>query len=483
MASRGFAFANPHPSPDNFNEFDPQDVFADSKIAATQVIEPIPAPWKKPPVMSLADVVDAASIQAIQKAGKIVFHSAGDTGGIKEPSHQFAVADALASDIGGESFGAGRPAFFYHLGDVVYYFGQERYYYDQFYDPYRDYDAPIFAIPGNHDGVLFKSDPVPYSLAPFFENFCSKTPMNDPSAKGFARTTMTQPGVYFTLNAPFLKIIGLYSNTGETMGVISDATTGPAQLQFLQDQLTAAAAQRAQKVADPFALVIAVHHPPFTVSKSHSPSPGMLAQIDQACSAAKMWPDIVLSGHAHLYERYTRTMKSDGREIPYVVAGNGGYLNLSDPRKGKNGVNPQPGIPGNDAKGNTLTLDVFNNTSYGFLRLTVDANSILCESLGVDETTGKTSSVDAFTVDLSKHVVAQNSQARESPESKEKEVTRAESEVFLAQAPCFWELRAATASSTRLEKTRAAPAFMATATPNASEISSFVAPALSAASE
>ncbi|MGH9742472.1 MAG: metallophosphoesterase family protein [Candidatus Acidiferrum sp.] len=406
MAGPGFAFANPQPSPDDFDEFDPQDVFADSKIAATQVIETIPPPWKTPPVVSLGDVLNASSIQSIQKAGKIVFHSVGDTGGIKEPSHQFAVADAMASDIGTKTYQTGRPAFFFHLGDVVYYFGQERYYYDQFYDPYRAYNAPIFAVPGNHDGVLFKSEPVPYSLAPFYENFCSKAPVNDPASKGFARTTMTQSGVYFTLNAPFLKIIGLYSNTGETTGIISDKITGAAQLQFLQSQLAAADAQRAQKGADPFALVIAVHHPPFTISKSNSPSPAMLAQIDQACSAANIWPDLVLSGHAHLYERYTRTMKADGREIPYLVAGNGGYLNLSDPRKGKNGLNPQPGIPGNDAKGNALTLQVYNNTTYGFLRLTVDAGSILCESLGVDETTGSTTAMDAFTVDLSRHLVA-----------------------------------------------------------------------------
>ena len=406
MASPGFAFANPQPSPDNYDEFDPQDVFADSAMSGIQATEAIPPPWKTPPVMSLSDVIGASAVQQILSAGKIVFHSAGDTGGIKEPSHQFAVADAMSADIGTEKYADGRPAFLYHLGDVIYYFGQERYYYDQFYDPYRDYAGPIFAIPGNHDGVLFKSEPVPFSLAGFYENFCSKAPTNDPSAKGFARTTMTQPGVYFTLNAPFLKIIGLYSNTGETTGIISDATTGTAQLQFLQSQLAAAAAQRAKKGSAPFALVIAVHHPPFTVSKSHSPSPAMLAQIDAACVAAKIWPDIVISGHAHLYERYTRVMKADGRQIPYVVAGNGGYYNFSDPRQGKNGVNPQPGIPGNDAKGNQLTLNVYNNTMHGFLRLTVDEESILCESLGVNETTDKTSSIDAFTVDLTKHIVS-----------------------------------------------------------------------------
>jgi hypothetical protein len=79
---------------------------------------------------------------------------------------------------------------------------------------------------------------------------------------------------------------------------------------------------------------------------------------------------------------------------------------LSKVQTGKNGVPPQPGIPGNDGKGNKLTLEAYNNTMYGFLRLTVDAQSILCESLGVNETTGATTLVDSFTVDTVKHVVS-----------------------------------------------------------------------------
>jgi hypothetical protein len=406
MAGSGFAFANPKPSPDNYDEFDPQDVAADSSIETTPVPEAIPAPWKTPPVLMLEDVLGADAEQQIQQAGKVVFQSVGDTGGVKEPSHQFAVADAMSADINGKEYQNGRPAFFYHLGDVVYYFGQERYYYDQFYDPYRDYAGPIFAIPGNHDGVLFQSEPVKFSLQAFYNNFCSQAPTNEPAAKGFARTTMTQPGVYFTLNAPFVKIIGLYSNTSETTGVISDTVTGTGQVQFLQQQLSAAATQRSQAGSAPFALIIAVHHPPFTISASQFPSPDMLADIDAACSAAGIWPDLVLSGHAHLYERYTRVMSADSRQIPYVVAGNGGYFDLSKVQTGKNGVPPQPGIPGNDGKGNKLTLEAYNNTMYGFLRLTVDAQSILCESLGVNETTGATTLVDSFTVDTVKHVVS-----------------------------------------------------------------------------
>ncbi|MGZ4313735.1 MAG: metallophosphoesterase [Solirubrobacteraceae bacterium] len=60
---------------------------------------------------------------------------------------------------GGRGDGAGvtRPVaggLFYHLGDVVYPHGEEAGYRDQFFSPYVAYTAPIFAIPGNHDGEL-----------------------------------------------------------------------------------------------------------------------------------------------------------------------------------------------------------------------------------------------------------------------------------------------------------------------------------------
>jgi hypothetical protein len=171
MSSTSFAFANPQPSPDDFNTFDPKDVYTDSAVVAAPVIEAIPAPWKNPPVMALADVLGSAAVQQIQNAGQIVFHSVGDTGGVKEPSHRFAVADAMTDDLTGKDHSSARPELLFHPGDVVYFFGQERYYYDQSYDPYRDYAGPIFAIPGNHDGALFPVEPVKYSLQPFSKIF------------------------------------------------------------------------------------------------------------------------------------------------------------------------------------------------------------------------------------------------------------------------------------------------------------------------
>jgi len=314
----------------------------------------------------------------------------------------------MAADLAGKTYSTGLPAFFYHLGDVVYYFGQEEYYPEQFYDPYRNYDAPIFAIPGNHDGVMYKKEPVSYSLQPFVDNFCTALPQA--AVPSFSRTTMIQPGVYFVLTAPFVRVIGLYSNTGESVGVLSNAKIGDDQITFLNQQLAAALAARLadSQNENPQALILTVHHPPFTGSSQHFPSAAMLAQIDTCCNTAGIWPDLVLSGHAHLYERYTRVMKADGRQIPYVVAGNGGYYNLSTMKTNAAGEKPTPGQQSEpDGQGNTINLDQFNDTDFGFLRITANPTTLLVESLGVSQSAPASldAVLDRFTVNLADHMV------------------------------------------------------------------------------
>ena len=237
MAATTRAFGDPDLTPDNFNQFSKQEIDADAAAKALSQLQPIPPPRSTDP-MDLASIIGADATGKIQTAGKITFHTLGDTGGIKYPQFQFAVADAMAADIKGVSF-------CYHLGDVVYYFGQEQYYFEQFYDPYRDYNAPIFAIPGNHDGAIFKGETAK-SLDAFVANFCTPAPSKTPDSQGAVRTTMDQPGVYFTLNAPFAKFIGLYSNVSEggTEGVIANSKLGNAQLKFLQAQLVQAKKER-----------------------------------------------------------------------------------------------------------------------------------------------------------------------------------------------------------------------------------------------
>ncbi|HEY1987339.1 MAG TPA: metallophosphoesterase [Terracidiphilus sp.] len=414
MSTSGFSFANPTYTADNFYQYSAGDLEGDAKLQGLQVLEPIPAPRVNPPVFDLTSVLPAAAVAQIQSSGSLVFHSVGDTGGIIRAEPQLAVADALAADLTGKTYANGVPAFFYHLGDVVYYFGQEQYYPEQFYDPYRNYDAPIFAIPGNHDGVMYKNEPIPYSLQPFVDNFCTATPTQ--AAPSFARSTMTQPGVYSVLTAPFARIIGLYSNTGESVGVLSGGQIGDDQIEFLTQQLQAALAARQADPQNPQALIITVHHPPFTGSSQHFPSVSMLQQIDTCCTQAGIWPDLVLSGHSHLYERYTRTMASDGRQIPYVVAGNGGYYNLSKMKLNAVGQKPTPGQHTEpDGLGNTVSLDQYNETDYGFLRITVNATTIVVESLGVNGTPTTTTPgtpippptlIDRFTVTLATHLVS-----------------------------------------------------------------------------
>jgi hypothetical protein len=398
------AFGDPNLTPDNFNDFSKQETNADSAITALTLIEPFPLARNTTPV-DLASVLGANAVNAIQQSGKITFHTVGDSGGVHEPQSQFAVADAMTSDL---SSGA---AFFYHLGDVVYYFGQDQYYFEQFYDPYRNYNAPIFAVPGNHDGAVFKGETAK-SLDAFVANFCSATPSHSLDAQGCVRTTMDQPGVYFTLNAPFVKFIGLYSNTseGSTEGVISGPKVGNAQIDFLNQQLAAANEER--DAGQWRALVIVTHHPPFTASPNHIPSPTMLQQIDAACATAGIQPDLYLSGHAHLYERYTRTV--DGKQIPFIVAGTGGYYDL--PGLKKNSPAP-PATPqsGADQSNNPLTLEVYNGTTFGFLRITVSPTAIAGTFVTVDPSSGKTGVGDTFTVNIQKGTVSNSQPAKGAP--------------------------------------------------------------------
>ena len=51
----------------------------------------------------------------------------------------------------------------------------------------------------------------------------------------------------------------------------------------------------------------------------------MLSQIDKICRDVGVWPHAFLSGHAHNYQRFTRTRNEDKTQIPYVVCGNGGH--------------------------------------------------------------------------------------------------------------------------------------------------------------
>lgn len=325
---RLFAESHPGADPTAFQVKTDDEAYYNSPYyeAHRNEVQPIPNPRATPQRLDLADIVGSEESKRITGAKAIVFHAVGDTGASKE-SHlpnEEAVADMMAGDV--RKGGKLAPAFFFHLGDVVYSFGEGKYYFDQFYDPYRAYDRPVFAIPGNHDGMVFGVPPAaPVTLEAFLRNFCAAQPGPSPDAAGLVRSVMTQPGVYFTLDAPYVSIIGLYSNVLDGgPGIVSSQNghfpIGDEQLGFLTAEL---ARLRPAREKGERAVLVAVHHPPLSVDAKHGGATGLSADLDSCSQKAGLWPDAVLSGHAHLYQRFTRRV--NGREIPYVVAGSGGY--------------------------------------------------------------------------------------------------------------------------------------------------------------
>jgi hypothetical protein len=347
---------------------------------------------------------------------------------VRKYADELRVADQVSIDCA-SSDAANRPAFLFHLGDVVYNFGESKYYYDQFYDPFRAYPAPIFAIPGNHDSFVVPGTPAGQEpLTIFQNNFCAKQPAITPEAGSLHRTAMTQPGVFFSLDAPFVRIIGLFSNSLEDPGVISNKskrwpTVNNSQLDFLTAQLKQIKREKYQG-----AVLLAVHHPPFSYAPqpkrgsgaggNHSSSSVMLREIDTICQQEGVYPHAFLSAHAHNYQRYTRIVSFGGKEIdvPFIVCGDGGHnVNpLVRAKKGQPADEPHNGIdvtyleskPALKVK--QLLLEKYDDANYGYLRIHVDKDQLRIGFHQVGVRTLAQSQYDLVTVNLADHTMVAN---------------------------------------------------------------------------
>ena len=363
-----------------------------------KTLEPVPQPVGNAvePILTLQQVYGNAGtsvVAAIEQSGQIVFHSVGDTGSVKGPTTQSLVADKMVSDFT-EANAADIPSFLFHLGDVVYYFGESAYYYDQFYEPYRSYPAPIIAIPGNHDGVIYAADPEP-TLNAFLRNFCTASAAQSPDSGGLLRTTMIQPGVYFTFEAPFVRILGVYSNVLEDPGVISGESGQNTVLDDRQITFLSTALARAKTDNFTGAIIIAVHHPPFSGGSVHGGSPEMLQDIDNACQTTGVWPHAVFSGHSHNYQRFTRSINN--YQTPYIVAGCGGHSPLS----ALSGTYRTP-----FKVDDTLTLENYDQTHYGYLRIVVNGETMTIEFHPQEDGTTIKTPDDSVTINLSTRTIS-----------------------------------------------------------------------------
>ncbi len=171
---------------------------------------------------------------------------------------------------------------------------------------------------------------------------------------------------------------GVISSQGGHFPLVDD------QYNFLVSELKRLKPDRASGKR---AVVLALHHPPLSADAKHGGSTGAQADIDKACKAAGLWPDVVLSGHAHLYQRFTRVVSS-GKETPYIVAGSGGFA--ATPPRGK--LPPAPITVGD----HTLVKDPI--VKFGYLTVTTDAKT-LSVTLKTADATGVHEG-DSVTVDL-----------------------------------------------------------------------------------
>lgn len=329
--------------------------------------------------LDLQSILGKAAVDAIGAAGKMVFHAVGDTGNLKYGAEaQDSVAAHMVQQIENAS-GADVPLFFYHLGDVIYFNGEEAKYEPQFYEPYLHYTAPIFAVPGNHDGeVLAGNTP----LQGFMENFCAAQPQHTWMAGQSNRTTMIQPNAYWTLKTPLATIIGLYSNVP---GQLDKSST--TQQDWLSAELSAAK-------NDPCVIVV-VHHPPYSLDTTHGGYLDIQTALDAAMSASGRIPTAVMTGHVYNYQRFERDMSGlGGGTLTYVIAGAGGFAGYTGLHQLKPATSPAPGVQ----------LVAHNADLPGFLRLTVSTTALTGEYFVVpappNHLTGAAQLVDSFAIKL-----------------------------------------------------------------------------------
>jgi hypothetical protein len=330
--------------------------------AATETFKPLPPPTGKLPFHATpADL-------GFKDASPLTFFVLGDSGGIVDAEPQNNVSNAMQA----AAPGAG-PAFVYHVGDIIYFNGDEADYPSQFYEPYAHLNVPIIGIPGNHDGDNSDDLNVP-SLSAFMTNLCATAPTLPAGAEEYNRDTETQPNCYWTFTSQAVTIIGCYTNVPSGGVVESD------QAAWLQSELRTAPAD--------VPLIVTLHHPPYSVDAFHGGSKNMGTLLDNAFTGSGRTPDLVITGHIHDYQRFTRTMPGTSTTLPYVVIGNGGYHNLHNFASGAN--------PG-EQLGDGVVFEFGDDSNWGFLTLTVDGTKITGSYTSVAKDGTATPDADSFT--------------------------------------------------------------------------------------
>ncbi|WP_425100048.1 metallophosphoesterase family protein [Tropicibacter sp. S64] len=274
-------------------------------------------------------ILNAAQKSLIASSGLLAFHTFGDSGTDHvakhngNPNTRQSVADAITAECAALAGTPERPAFCYHLGDLIYPDGNRHKYEDEFYKPFEHYPNAIVAVPGNHD---YYGD----HLESYRLNFMQPVLEHKPHV----RPRMNLPYYHWTLDTPVATIIGLAT----TSDYVSQS-----QQDWFDSEMKAASRDKA--------LIVATHYPPYCADGSNNR--GVRHSIARAISAATRTPDLVISGHSHNYQRIEGP-------YPVLVVGTGGVS-----------ADPVSRSVANDG----ARLMASSGDSFGAVTLTVNKNT------------------------------------------------------------------------------------------------------------
>ena len=287
--------------------------------------------------------------------------------------------------------------------DVIYPVGSTGDYGTKFFRPYRDYPAPLYAIPGNHDWYE--------GLQGFMRVFCGAPPLAPearprPLTRAWFRSLLwhspgptdeqrlaaaqalrpepaqqaVQPGPYWAIDAGPVRIVGI--DTG-LLGTI-DAEQG----RWLRE---VSRGERPKILVTGSPLYVDGEHRPCAVEGGGT--------VDEIVRDPAHRYVAAIGGDIHNYQRYPVRLP-DGRTLQYIVAGGGGafmHATHTVPRVGVGGVTEEE-FRCYPLRGDSLA---FYSGLYGrrlrmprFFTLTeAEATAVIAERLGIPPTRSQTEPV------------------------------------------------------------------------------------------
>lgn len=240
-----------------------------------------------------------------------------DTGEGDDP--QYAVVPGLLKAGAGTRFAV-------LSSDVIYPVGSANEYGTKFFQPYRDYDAPIYAIPGNHDwydgltgfmrvfchapALAPAARPRPLTAA-WWRNLLWKKPDEPDDARldkarllrSAPSQAASQPGPYWALDSGPIRIIGI--DTGLLGGIDKE------QGEWLR-----------RVSAGPRPKILVTGSPIYVDGRHHPCAIEGGGTVDEIVRDPARNFVAAIGGDIHNYQHYP--VDVDGRRIEYVVSGGGG---------------------------------------------------------------------------------------------------------------------------------------------------------------